>query len=60
MTSPSTVNKNGQPVPPAPQTEAPATQAFRLSPELRRAVLLTCLTLVGLLGEYLLKLPALM
>lgn len=43
---------------------APAPRPFRLSPELRAAVLLTALTLLGLLlglaGEHLLALPAVM
>ncbi|ADY26431.1 heavy metal translocating P-type ATPase [Deinococcus proteolyticus MRP] len=64
MTAPHTVRPDGTPATPPPQREAPATATFHLSPELRRAVLLTALTLLGLLlglaGEHLLDLPALM
>lgn len=64
MTVPNTVNANGTPTTPPPQREAPGAATFKLSPELRRALLLTALTLLGLVlglvGEHVLHLPALM
>ncbi|MFC6617766.1 HAD-IC family P-type ATPase [Deinococcus radiophilus] len=64
MSAPTTVNSHGTPTPPPPQTRTPSTATFQLSPALKRAVLLTALTLLGLIvgltGQHVLHLPALM